>query len=304
MDSGQLRLGPFAEADFDLSTAPKEELQAANPLTQPIVLTPAMATLKKATETFGDGTVDEQAKLNNWNNNDDVAVWSVDVDQPGAYEIWFNSSHPGLGSQANVKIGDRVLLLDIPDTKDWDNYQRTLAGKVIIDEPGTIKVTVSPQTIAAGSLMNLQGITLEAATESTTIVSGPQWDFRFPSQELRYVRFVFNEFLGESVAINDVEIGGATSAELYIPTNEDVLALASNATLEIAAGDTVTANYTDEFTQNESGTSQLLNSKTDRNLQQRDNLSDYLCLHTKCWGSGTRDKTQSDACGRWGSHHC
>ena len=261
MDSGQLRLGPFTEADFDLSSAPEEQIPAANSTTQPIVLSPTMATLEKTTETFGDGVADEQPKLNNWNHKEDIAVWSVDIDQPGAYELWINSSHAGVGSQANLNIGERVLHLDIPDTKGWDQYQKTLAGKVIIDEPGTIKVTISPQTIAAGSLCNLQSLTLEPATESTTIVSGPRWDFRFPPQEMRYVRFVFNEFLGESVAVNDVEIGGTTPEALYIPTNEDVLALATNDTLEIAAGDTVTANYTDEFTQNESGTSQLLNTK-------------------------------------------
>ena len=261
MDSGQLRLGPFTEADFDLSTAPEQDANVTEDTSQPIVLTPAMATLDKNTENFGEGVSDEQPNLNNWKNNDDTAVWNAEVIQPGAYEVWINSAHAGAGSQANVQIGERTLLFDVPDTKDGNKYQATLAGKIIVNEPGTIKVTLSPQTIASGTLMNLQSVTLKGATDATTIVTGPDWDFRFPAQELRYVRFVFNEFLGESVAVNNVEIGGATTKELYIPTNEDILALASNDTLEIAAGDTVTANYTDEFTQNESGTSQLLNTK-------------------------------------------
>jgi TolA-binding protein len=82
------------------------------------------------------------------------------------------------------------------------------------------------------------------------------WEFRFPLQEMRYVRLVANEYRGEALAINHVEIGNG--AELYIPTDQDVLSLSTNDVLEIAAGDVVRATYTDEFTQNQLGSSQLL----------------------------------------------
>lgn len=261
LNSGQLRLGPFTPDDFDLSNAPESTPADAEPESQPIVASAAEATLNKATEEFGSGTADEQPILNNWKSPEDIATWSVDFAQPGAYEVWIKCAHSGAGSQATLLLGERTLAFDIPDTKGWDAYQDTLVGKVIIDEPSKINLTLSPVLIGAGNLMNLQNVTFKAATDSATIVTGPQWDFRFPTQDLRYVRFVFNEFLGESVAVNNVEIGGPSSQEPYIPTSEDVLALASNETLEIAAGDTVTANYTDEFTQNSSGTSQLLNAK-------------------------------------------
>ena len=261
LDSGQLRLGPFNEADFDLSTAPQQEVVSATPETQPITLSPAMATLEKASETFGAGVEEQEPKLNNWQAAEDIASWSADAAKPGVYEVWLNCAHAGSGSQATLEIGERTLLFDVPDTRDWNKYQKTLAGKIIIEDPGTINLKLSPQTITSGGLMNLQNITLELASGSSTLVNGPQWDFRFPPQELRYIRFVFNEFSGESVAVNHVEVGGTAPDERYIPTDEDVLALATNEKLEIAAGDTVTANYTDEFTQNESGTSQLLNTK-------------------------------------------
>jgi len=82
------------------------------------------------------------------------------------------------------------------------------------------------------------------------------WEFRFPHHELRYTRLIANEYRGEALAINHVEIGG--EAELYIPTDQDVLSLSNNDVLEIAAGDVVRATYTDEFTQNELGSTQLL----------------------------------------------
>ena len=154
-----------------------------------------------------------------------------------------------------------MLTLDIPDTQGADKYQKMMIGKIIIEQPGEVSLKLVPGTIASGNLMNLQSIALNRASGSSTVVSGPQWDFRFPSHDLRYVRMMFNEFIGESVAVNHVEVGGERKEDLYIPTSEDVLALATNQKLEIASGDTVTANYTDELTQNESGTSQLLNTK-------------------------------------------
>ncbi len=261
LDSGQLRAAPFTADDFDLSQAPQPAPQDAASAPQPIVLSPSNATLNKATAEFGSGKTEQEPRLNNWKSPEDTAEWNVNFAQPGAYEVWIKSSHSGSGSRATLQLGQRTLTFDVPDTKSGDDYQDTLAGKVIIDEPGKINLILSPELIGAGNLMNLQNVTFKAATDPTTIVTGPRWDFRFPTQNLRYVRFVFNEFLGESVAVSNVEIGGPSSEAPYIPTTEDVLALASNKTLEIAAGDTVTANYTDEFTQNSSGTSQLLNSK-------------------------------------------
>lgn len=101
------------------------------------------------------------------------------------------------------------------------------------------------------------------------------WEFRFPSNDLRYVRFKINEYLGDAVAVNHIEIGGRGIAHskveagkaaddterLYIPTDSDVLELSNNNTLEIAGGDVVSAGYTDEFTQNENSNSLLLSEK-------------------------------------------
>jgi TolA-binding protein len=84
------------------------------------------------------------------------------------------------------------------------------------------------------------------------------WDFTFDELELRHVRLVVQEYLGEAVAISHVTIQGDDDAETYIPTQEDVLSLAGNDILEIAAGDLITATYTDEFTQTAAGRSQLL----------------------------------------------
>ena len=75
------------------------------------------------------------------------------------------------------------------------------------------------------------------------------------------MRFLVNEYRGDAVAINKFEVAGSAPGEIFIPTKDDVLGLANNNVLEIAAGDTITASYADEFTQNSAGRSQLLTSK-------------------------------------------
>lgn len=82
------------------------------------------------------------------------------------------------------------------------------------------------------------------------------WAFQFDPLELRHVRFVIHEYLGEAVAINNIEVGHED--EKYIPTAADILSLANNDILEIAGGDRINATYTDEYTQNLAGRSQLL----------------------------------------------
>jgi len=87
-----------------------------------------------------------------------------------------------------------------------------------------------------------------------------EWTMEFEPMELRYVKFVIHEFLGEAVAINHVEIAGEDD-EIFIPTEFDILTLPDNETLEIAGGDVITGNYTDEFTQGAFGNSRLLSSQ-------------------------------------------
>ena len=89
-------------------------------------------------------------------------------------------------------------------------------------------------------------------------VADRSWEFEVAPIELRYVQLMIDEYLGEAVAISNVEISGDLSDDLYIPTREDVLGLSQNSVLEIAGGDTITGTYADEFTQSDSGTSRLL----------------------------------------------
>ena len=86
----------------------------------------------------------------------------------------------------------------------------------------------------------------EDAIETTAEKDETTLTFTFAERKLRHVRFMVDEYIGEALAINHVEIEGPERK--HIPTEADVLALANNNVLEITAGDTVTASYIDELT--------------------------------------------------------
>lgn len=87
------------------------------------------------------------------------------------------------------------------------------------------------------------------------------WEFAFAPVDLRHVKLIATEYKGEALAINHIEIRGEDPAAKYIPTEADVLSLALNQVLELAAGDDCTASYLDEFTPAGGGRSQLLTTK-------------------------------------------
>ena len=97
-----------------------------------------------------------------------------------------------------------------------------------------------------------EGDTKKEEAKPITVGEDGTWDIPFASHEVRYVRFVVHEYTGEAVAINHIEVGDDESPTKYIPTEADVLSLANNDQLEIAAGDEVTASYTDEYMPNPS----------------------------------------------------
>ncbi|MCH7226258.1 tetratricopeptide repeat protein [Haloferula sp. A504] len=74
---------------------------------------------------------------------------------------------------------------------------------------------------------------------------GAAWILKQAPLELRHLRWEFTQFNGAGVSVNHMTVagGGAT----HIPTEEDVLELAGNETLELAPGDQVTISYLDEI---------------------------------------------------------
>lgn len=70
------------------------------------------------------------------------------------------------------------------------------------------------------------------------------WTLDQPALDVRHLKWQFNAFTGAGVAVNHLTITGGDTT--HIPTEQDVLELAGNNTLELAPGDTITVSYLDE----------------------------------------------------------
>ncbi|HEY3787936.1 MAG TPA: tetratricopeptide repeat protein, partial [Urbifossiella sp.] len=95
--------------------------------------------------------------------------------------------------------------------------------------------------------------------EAIASKEGTSWEFAFAPIAVRHVRTVIHEYRGEAVAINHVEIRDSEKNVAHIPTEADLLSLATNDVLEISGGDIVTATYIDDV--NLTGSSRLLTGK-------------------------------------------
>ncbi len=259
--AGPVALLPFRAIDFDLERpeAKLEPVKAKTPAPdQDIKLTIDAAKLNKKTEQFGISNDNGGPHLGNWKSVEDTAQWDFEATEPGMYDVLMNYSHNGDGGQFQVEFGKQTIQATVPNTLGWDKYVEANVGSVLIPKAGSYLLVLKALDVKGESALNLTGITLRPAVGSRAIVAGGTWAFRFPPRELRHLKFVVQEYRGEAVAINRIEIGGDKPGEIYIPTKTDVLSLAGNDTLEIAAGDTITATYTDEFTQTAGDRSQLL----------------------------------------------
>lgn len=285
----QVVLGPFLKSDFDLEQADAREVVQPAPVAA--VETPLQidqAKLTKKTEQFGIVKDSKPPTLGYWQALEDQLAWDFEVAQPGVYDVFLECAHGGGGgSTFDLTCAGSTIKGTVPNTNGWQNAQVIKFGTVIIDVAGRQTLSIKPTAINGGGLMNLMSAKLVASLDARVVQTPGAWEFRFPSNDLRYVRFKINEYLGDAVAVNHVEVSGvparthgddgsskdakdsndqkvaasSTGLTNYIPTDADVLELSSNNTLEIAGGDVVSAGYTDEFTQNENTTSLLLTEK-------------------------------------------
>ena len=271
-------LSPFLSGDFDLSganesivaaTATTESAGSANaslPAAQnesgseagTVMLDLETVQFEKTSEQFGIHEVNKVKTIGSWTDLADVAFWNFEATTPGVYDVWLEYAHAGGGSQFRVEFGDQGFSSTIPNTGNWTTFRKDRFGTVVVNETGQAKLAIKPLDIQRGGTMDLRSVELRPAVGSRVILSDKAWEFRFDPINVRFTRFVINEYLGEAVAVNHVEVSGSDISKPYIPTETDVLALSDNDQLEIAGGDVVKATYTDEVTQANSGGSRLI----------------------------------------------
>ncbi|MAG93668.1 MAG: hypothetical protein CMJ48_07955, partial [Planctomycetaceae bacterium] len=252
---------PFLASDFDLQhEAAQPDADAASDVAGPPVgLAADATTVHNKTEQFGLQTEGDEQRIGNWVSAEDWIEWQFTA-AAGVYDVVVKYAHAGGGGTFNLEFGDRKIPIAVANTGSWNSYRDYQVATVRVEETGKQKLAIRPVEINNGRLMELKSVTLTPSIGSRVMAEAKSWDFHFDASELRYVRFIVDEYLGEAVAVNHVEIAG-DEPEPFIPTKDDVLSLADNDMLEIAGGDVITASYTDEFTSRGIDSSRLLSGE-------------------------------------------
>ena len=259
VSSSQPQLKPFTAEDFDVAGARKflgENHAPAPPQLQPVTMNFDQVEFRKTTEKFGVTTVNKLKRIGYWQNAADWMKWVFDAPRAGTYELWMQSSHANGGSKFRVEFGDQLIEGTVLKTGDWNRFAWQRVGLVQLEAAGAQILSIKPVEIAGGGLMDLAKLELRPVVGAGVIQRDREWEFFFDPVELRFARLRVDEYLGDSVAINHVEI--RSTEQTFIPTKVDVSTLAQNASLEIAGGDVVTASYTDDIAVATQGGSRLL----------------------------------------------
>ena len=256
VDSQQVFVQPMRSEQFVV--APPQV--AVEVLTAPKVTSRVnvdTAELQKMTETFVVEEKGEFKVTKNWSAVEDGLTLQLANTAPGMYELWLDYSNAGGTNSVVINLDQQSIEHSLVNTGSWDTYQSVFAGHVLLEATSKNALQFNPVN-ASANLMELKGVELRPISRDALVQHDNTWEFRFPEYEVRYTKVVIHEYSGNSVAINQIEIGNVQTNSVQIPTEDDLLALANNDILEIAAGDHVVATYTDENTQNEHDTSQLL----------------------------------------------
>ena len=262
-NNAQPQLKPFQETDFDVAAAQeflKANSGAAVPALEPLAMDLTKLELHQDEENkefaLHEAANGKPAHLGAWRKAGDWMKWAFEAEQPGAYELWIHASHNTGGSRFRVEFGDQLIEAAVQDTGDWNRFAWQRVGLVQIDAAGAQILSLKPVEVSGDGLMDLAQMELRPASGAGVILRDREWEFFFDPIKVRYTRLLVDEYLGDSVSINHVEIRDAE--ERFIPTEVDVSTLAGNETLEIAGGDRVMASYTDEMAVTTRGGSRLL----------------------------------------------
>jgi alpha-L-fucosidase len=97
-----------------------------------------------------------------WTNPDDYVVWRFKVIKAGTFDaaITFACAAGSGGSEYTLSAAKQKLAGKVKDTGSWTNFATEKVGTVKIEKAGTYNLSVKPETIPAGAVMNLKSVTL------------------------------------------------------------------------------------------------------------------------------------------------
>jgi hypothetical protein len=87
-------------------------------------------------EIYGGNLIFEKqhSNLSFWRNEDDHAVWSLDVARPGKYAVWLDYACLGrhAGNSYLLRVGLNQLSGKVKGTGTWDDYRQDPIGEVTL----------------------------------------------------------------------------------------------------------------------------------------------------------------------------
>ncbi len=97
-----------------------------------------------------------------WTNPDDYVIWRFKVTQTGTFnaEVTFACAAGSGGSEYTLSAAKQKLAGKVKDTGSWTNFATEKIGMLKIARPGTYNLSIKPETMPGGAVMNLKSVTL------------------------------------------------------------------------------------------------------------------------------------------------
>jgi hypothetical protein len=151
-------------AYINSTSAPRKVLEGNEPgVVQPDGLRGEFWLLANACEIYGQSLILEprHGNLGQWTHDTDHAVWTLEVIQPGRYDVSLDyaSDATSAGQQFAVEIAGERLLGTVSSTGSRDAYRRVRVGEVTL-AAGRHRLGVRAAEPLRGPLMDLRTVNL------------------------------------------------------------------------------------------------------------------------------------------------
>jgi alpha-L-fucosidase len=115
-------------------------------------------------ELHGGLRTEERAGIPNigfWNNANDWASWTLDVPQPGVYQVSASMAATHGDGDFVIEVAGQKLQGKAPNTGAWEKYQKVPLGKVTFEQAGKVTLTIRPSDPAHWKAINVASIQLD-----------------------------------------------------------------------------------------------------------------------------------------------
>jgi alpha-L-fucosidase len=97
-----------------------------------------------------------------WTNPDDYVIWRFKVTKTGTFNasMTYACAAGSGGSEYSLTVAKQKISGKVKDTGSWTNFFTEKLGTVKIQQPGTYYLSVKPESMPRGAVMNLKSVTL------------------------------------------------------------------------------------------------------------------------------------------------